>query len=78
MTTMKLSSGSGGSKATLERGYDAIAGSPARFLRALGVALFLVAVVLQDGTWAAILGVWGVALVVIGLSLSVAAWWTRR
>lgn len=58
---------------------DTVRRSPANLILLIGVVLFVTgALVLRVGVWAAILGVWGLALVLLGTSIRTAIWWIRR
>lgn len=59
--------------------FDALRSSPANLVVTLGLVLFVTgALVLRIGVWAAILGIWGIALILLGVSIHAAVWWIRR
>lgn len=59
--------------------FDALRSSPANLVVTLGLVLFVTgALVLRIGVWAAILGIWGIALILLGVSIHAAIWWIRR
>lgn len=59
------------------RAADALRGSALLSLAAAGVLFVLLGYVIQEGVWAAMLGVWGAGMIGIGL-LGYALLWARR
>lgn len=75
-TTQRKSEGSPGLFVTA---FDAFRSSPSNLILALGLVLFVVgALVLRVGVLAAILGIWGCALILLGVSIRTVVWWIRR
>lgn len=67
---------SGGERA--ETPLDAVLSSPSLFLLALGSLMILVALVVQTGTWPALIFIFGVSLLVAGAVARVVRAWSRR
>jgi protein-S-isoprenylcysteine O-methyltransferase Ste14 len=57
---------------------DRILSSPSLFMIALGALMVVVAVVLQNGTWPAIMVIFGASLVIAGGIAQAVRLWTRR
>jgi hypothetical protein len=57
---------------------DRILSSPSLFMIALGTLMIVVAVVLQNGTWPAIMVIFGASLVIAGGIAQAVRLWTRR
>ncbi|WP_242695615.1 hypothetical protein [Halomontanus rarus] len=75
-TTQRESDGGPGLFVTA---FDAFRSSPSNIILAMGVVLFVIgALVLRVGVLAAILGVWGCALILLAVSIRTAVWWIRR
>ena len=62
----------------LEPVIEPVANSVLLKLATMGVVLFALGAILNEGVWAAILGVWGGGLILVGLSLYGFIWWRRN
>lgn len=65
-------------KTTLRSVLQTIRSSVLLILAVAGVLTILVGYVIQTGVWAAILAVWGTALVALGIVGYTIIWWDRR
>lgn len=59
-------------------GFDALRSSASLLVLTLGSILFLTGFALQAGVWAAMLAVWGGALVLLGATVYVFIRWSYR
>lgn len=66
------------SQTTLQSVLQTIRGSVLLMLAVAGVLTILLGYVIQTGVWAAILAVWGSALVIVGVVGYTLIWWDRR
>lgn len=66
------------SKTTLRGILQKIGSSVLLMIAVAGVLTVLTGYVIQTGVWAAILAVWGTALVIVGVVGYTAIWWDRR
>ncbi len=57
---------------------ELIQGSRSIQVALIGVVVTTVAYIVNTGAWAAIIGVWGIGLVLIGVIAHLAIWYSRR
>lgn len=62
----------------VSEGVGALRNSVSLLILAFGAVLFLAGFALQTGVWAAILAVWGAALILVGATAYAVVWWARR
>ena len=62
----------------VSEGVDALRNSVSLLILAAGALLFFAGFALRTGVWAAILAVWGTALMLVGATAYAIVWWSYR